>query len=264
MRARIRERPNAPEPDAHQLRVVTTNDRAIATFFDQGAVRHAGAILEANARALFERGEHAHVVDHGAQIGERLIDLTERVRGRAAHPTCIREHVHLIALRKQHDALGARVEEANHAARLPIGARAPAEPRAHGVERRLGRLGRVVQGQRNAARHASTLAPQAQKERNPRRPKEWPCGQREVREPKLDAKTRNARLLGHRPAGVRGATFTRKWRAETGNELGSAFFETSAWQAFLGSVSHCVGTAYTHFCFACKLPAAWPAAGLLT
>ena len=58
------------------------------------------------------------------------------------------------------------------------------------------------------------------------------------------------------------ATFTRMWREETGNERDSAFFGTNAWQAFLGSGSHCELTPYTSFRFARKLPGSVSSLGL--
>jgi hypothetical protein len=137
----IGQRPDAAEANAHDGGVVAANDRAVATLFDQRALRNARDVLEAHAVALFQRSEHAHIVGCGAQIGGRFIHLGESVGRGAANPAGVGEDVHLITLAEEHDARRARVQEADYAPCLGIGACAPAKPRPYGFERRSMAIG---------------------------------------------------------------------------------------------------------------------------
>jgi hypothetical protein len=109
--------------------------------------------------SLFERREHAHVVGDRVQLCGGLVDLRQRVRGGATHPAGVGEDVHFFATAEEHDPGGTCVQEADHAARLRVSSRSPAEPSADGFDRRPRALGgRVIHWQRYAARHRVNLA----------------------------------------------------------------------------------------------------------
>lgn len=156
--AGIRKRPDASKAYAHDAVIVTAYDRAVPALLEQRALRHARAILKANTRALFERGEHTHVGSDLIEFRSRLIDVAQGILGGAAHPAGFGEHVHFIALSEEHDADSARIEEGHDTTGLRIGMSSSAQPRTNPVDRRIKRAARFGHGQGDASRHRRNLA----------------------------------------------------------------------------------------------------------